>query len=497
MLLPGELLERHPRPTLETEVDSYLRAVLGPLHTHRVGALTARLGLAGDAPVTLDAAAQPCGVTRERVRQWQNDFMTLHRGNRPGMPVLDQVLELIGLQLPTTPAELEDSLRVAGLTALTWKIASLRAVADLFDRNPDLDAGAGLVGTAAQIRAAQAVVNDARRISNRNGAVHLDEIRRGRSAHLPGDAAAPILAASPGMHALGEGWYWADHPPGRNRLVNVSLRVLRVQQPQTTSALHGGLDRNYTWRSSSGRGEPPVLPPAAILASFYRSHPSFDLIGEDRVMASEELDDDILGPEKLALVGVLRQQAHPAMSRNDLIAACAEIGMSRATTGVYLTYAECLTRVGPNVWGIRGVDIPDDYVRKLQRDADRVSREFDTQRVEGRTPDGVLWFAQRISAAFLNSGVLPNTWHRAVLADRRLRITDGIDEEDIGVLRFSGGFSHGYNRILRKHNARVGDVVRVTIDLVATCTVVELGGEELLGAPPDLGTHHRPVMPLR
>ena len=97
------------------------------------------------------------------------------------------------------------------------------------------------------------------------------------------------------------------------------------------------------------------------------------------------------------MVAVLRGQPWSAMSRNDLIAACAAEGMQIGTVQVFLTYTECITNHGHNVWGLRGVHARAKVVRGLQDTARGNARAFDEGRLTGDTAGGHHWLGQRLT----------------------------------------------------------------------------------------------------
>lgn len=61
-----------------------------------------------------------------------------------------------------------------------------------------------------------------------------------------------------------------------------------------------------------------------------------------------------------------------------------------------------------------------------------------------------------------------------------IEVSDG---EPVGRIRFAGAFNHGYSTLLHRSQAKVGDVLRVVLDLAAGTGMGEVGGDELFHEP--------------
>ena len=488
--LVSELREELNEATIEDEAASVLRSLLG----ERISATWAkpmarRFGLDGR-KATLDEVAKDVGVTRERVRQVQSK-LALPR-SPIWAPSMDAAMTLIDHTVPCTVTELAEALRAADLSDLdNWSATALSAAAALTGRSVQLVEADGFVGRPGQVAAAGAVLPAARAASSLLGIATvrgvLDRLTN-QSKHADDSMVKQILVESPEVHWISDQWFWTDHPPSRNRLVNTSLRILAVIQPQRLEDMHEGVARHYRWRSSSGAERLLELaaPEPSVLAAFYESHPAFAFDSADQtVTALRPVDIESLGVEKLAMVGVLRSQPFGVMDRNSLIDACREVGMKGSTAGIFITYAECIKNFGHNVWGLRGSVVPDDVVLSTQRRARATRQNHDRRCVMGATATGRLWMARKVTPTFLNSGVMPFDWGKKQLADRKLAAVDMVDGEPVGALRFVKGFNYGYVPYLSKHRLSVGDVIRVLADPESDTCHIESGGDELLSEPFD------------
>jgi hypothetical protein len=486
------ILEALAGLTLEQEAQSVLAAALNSKAVKWLEALGERFGLTGRNPVTLDEVGKAIGVTRERVRQVQSAAEALLPEAPVHAPAVDQALELLDWALPCTGEDLAAALGAGGLTSLpSWTGAGFQAAVTVTGRTVDIGERDGLIGRAEQLQAAAVVTAAARAVSNAHGiasaATVTRRIARDNEEPVPQDTVESLLRADTALHWIDGAWFWTDHPPSRNRLVNTSLRILAVNSPQTLEDMLGGVERDFAFRASSNQKYADLAAPAPEqLAGFYAIHPMFRLLGQDRVEPAKPVDVEILGEEKRALVAVLRGQPHQAMDRLSLHAACDEIGMKRATVTVWTTYAECLKRFGHNVWGLRGADVSPEVIEELQAQARAARRAVDRTKLVGTTPSGRPWTARRITPSFVYSGVMAFDWGKPQLAYRTLAVIDTTDGEPAGSLRFEDNFNWGYSVFLGRHNAQPGQVLRVLADPEADTCYLELGGDELLDEPFDV-----------
>lgn len=455
-------------------------------------AMVRRYGLDGRPPWTLDEAGASLGVSRERVRQIRGAIEDRLPRTPILAPAVDAVLEVLDVITPTTPGALAAALRGASLTESTeWHASSLRSLARVSGRpEPDLISQDGWIGTAEQLRGLDKLRRAAVNASNFAGCTDLGAVLK---RILPEDRPEAQLAAEAvgswsEVHWVDETHFWLDHGENRNRLVNVCRRTLTVCQPLVVDDLLAGVERAFAHRASTG-GERYVdlaAPGTSRFRAFLRSHPFFAIEDEtDLVTTTAPMPEADLGPEKMTLVGVLRVQPKGLMDRNALIAACEEAGMLPATVGVMLTYAECISNYGLNVWGLRGLRPSEEAVREVQAAARARAQTVQSVRLAGVTPGGRPWTARHVTPTLLYSAVMPGDWASGTIGGLALDLIDVSDGEVVGALKSSGPFVYGVGRAMRKHNVRVGHVIRLVADTGASSCNIEIGGEELLDEPFD------------
>jgi len=488
-----EPLEQVPQMTIEAEAEAVLNAALGRQNLKWREPIGRRFGLHGGAIPTLEQAGEAVGVTRERVRQVQRKASDRLPTKPVAAPAVDQALELLAITLPCRRIEVADALRAAGLTDHDeWTAEALNAVARVTGRTIELVEAGGLVGYRPDLNVVTEVVASAKALSNALGIASIGAVAKRVLARDP-DAdcsAGSIISAldsASGVHWLDPTHCWFDHASGRNRLVNTSLRILAVNSPQSLSDMHEGIGRHFSFRaaSSGGRLADLAAPEIDLLRSFYMSHPAFSFLDDDHVAAVSPMALADLGDEKQALVAILRAQPHQVMDRLSLLAACEEIGMSPSSVTLWITYDESLKRFGPNIWGLRGANVPADVISQLQSEARETHKSFDRRKLIGVTPSGRPWMARKLTPTILYSGVLPFDWGREQLADRTLTMIDMLTGDQVGRSRFSDNFNWGYSGYLRRSAARTGDVLRGIADVDEDTCYLELGGDELLSEPFD------------
>ena len=476
--------------TIEDEGLTFVTAALGVVVDHPRGvALGARFGLSGQEPSTTADVAQVLGVSRSRVGQFSQRISAQVPTKPVWAPLVEQMVQTVHSVVPCAIGDLNEALQGADLTAITWTAPALVAIAGLTGRQLDLQYQDGFAVSTDDVGLVRSVLATARRVSDRNGAAAVDQVLS-EIDHKDGATEAlvrDVLTGRSDVTWLSRDWFWTRYGNMRNRLVNTSQRILVVHQPQHLSSLIEGVSRNYSWRNSSGRvaqGAELQVPPPEILSEFYAHHPTFTM-NAGLISSVDPIDIDSLGPEKLTLVGLLRAQPWPVMSRSDLIEACRAEGMNTGTASIFLTYAECIENFGWNVWGLRGTKVPADVIDDLQRSARERSRNFDREFHEGVTEGGRPWFAQRLAPGALHSGVIVTRWSSNLEEDDRLAVIDGTDGERSGTLRRSGNFIYGLSNLIRRNRPDVGDYIRLVLYRQDGYAVADVGGQELTECPYD------------
>jgi hypothetical protein len=404
------------------------------------------------------------------------------------MPQLDTALELFE---SNAPMELEDAthlLREAGVSSVDFDPRSLLAAATVCRRAPTFELetirGRTRVVTTRLGRRANLIISIAYRQAEASGATNVQEVvaetvAKGVSAEE--EEVRDILTSFSGAEFLEEDWFWRpDGKPQRNRLRNLSRKMLAVATAVSLETVREGLRREYKFRGSRGLGTWPItVPPRSVLRRLYERHPEF-VIREDVVRSVGDLDyHNELRKTELIVVEVFRSSPSGVLDRASCVRGCVSRGMNDSTLSLYLTYSSIIAHLGLDLWSLRGVQVDPVVVEAVRRASAARPKE---RRVldHGWTPEGRLWasvFLPTSPASFVFG--IPGSI-RGYLAGRDFPAFDetGYSCGTIGIT--ADGTSYGYGPFLRRRGADEGDILRAEFDIVERRVVLELGDEDLV-----------------
>lgn len=437
---------------------------------NQMEALTARFGWSGASPVTLEEAARPIGVTRERVRQIESRFIR-ELPEYVHLPQLDAAIELLESNVPVTREAARDLLLDAKLTRAPFSVDALIATARLLKRETDLrieevpNRGALLVGSRSSVRAVAAI---SRKLAGMSGVASVYQVTAGLGFDTSTvSETRRILQALSHIEFLSCDWFWVtDIPQGRNRLSNVAKKILSVAAPQSVQSIRDGVRRAFTYRSKShARYEALITPPSEVLVAYFRQSPEFTL-HETQVSPAVSLNyTKELGDVDRALVEVFRSTATGVLDRRAVIDSCRKRGLNENSVSMFLTYSPIIEHVGLDIWKLRGVGVDPAAVEAL-REAN-ASTALERRLLSfGWRPNGRLWIAARLpySLASVVLG-LPGPTKR-YLADRKFAAVDQASGTQCGQVSINeSGTSFGYSTFFRVGGAEPGDVMLAEFDL--------------------------------
>jgi hypothetical protein len=122
------------------------------------------------------------------------------------------------------------------------------------------------------------------------------------------------------------------------------------------------------------RREALLVPPEAVLAALYESHPAFELDSQRRVRPSVPLDVETELPRSdRILVEALRASWTGVLERRVLRAACAARGLADGTFESGLSYSVVVDNPARDLWCLRGTRVSAVTVAALRyaRDAQK------------------------------------------------------------------------------------------------------------------------------
>lgn len=429
-------------------------------------ALMARLGWSGTRLPTLEEVGQQEGLTRERVRQLQ-----------------------VGLvrRLGATNAPDKDSFRIAAQLLSDHRMFPTQSAGRLLHehglvRQPLPDAGIALLFRLlgypnvfeeyeARFRERQPHFREAlqvaKALTRSVGVACIDWVRDDSGGLVDVDALKRELGGASWCRFLDETWFWDPNTPvGRNRLVNLTAKMLAACGSLELRQLRGGLDRNFRL------GRLPHVPSLHALRLFFEHHREFAIDDEDIVTSMRPLDPESeLDTSELILFRVLREAPDGFLDRTELFRQAVAAGMNQNTFGVLSSYSPILDNPTQNRWMLRGSNISPAVLtaRRTLRKRRFAQDEW--------TPRGTLLLQRETPGYWTMVVSVPRALHSYVAE----RTFDAVDESGVHVGRVrwdQGGTSWGYSAFLESRGARDGDLLSADFDLTTGAVVLELQPHE-------------------
>jgi len=458
-------------------------------------AFSARYGLEGLPPVTLDQAAElipsaqsPTGhITRERVRQ-QTDRLAARLPRPAWVPSLTLALQVVVDASPVLLEGVGQVLAPLGLSHPRMHGAALLAMAELAGIDVQSTTGTKLAlkgGWLLDVRDRPVMTATAlaARHTAKYGLTTVQEMCQELRTESQADAAKVerVLRASAGVRWTSDAWLWeSSRDPASlstNTLRNQTRSMLSVNSPLPAASVYDGFRRAQRFR---GRD---IVPSLGAVTEFLCDHPEFTVSG-GLVALVEPLDyHDVLGPVAGQMVDVFKASPFGVMDRATMHEECTAAGIAVGTFTIWTTYAEWMANFGRNVWGLRGTQVPPSVVDEIQAAALARSRAEARDRSWSWGPDGRLVLVADVNTSLWTSGVItfpPPV--RQILGARRFAAAHAHGAG--GTLAFSGDhdWTWGWGPPLRELQARIGDVVRATLDLTDGTAWVEVGDRRLFSS---------------
>ena len=262
---------------------------------------------------------------------------------------------------------------------------------------------------------------------------------------------------------LDEDWFWDPAtPPGRNRLVNVTVKVLAACGPQSVHELRDALDRMHRW------GRLPHLPSAGALRLFYRAHPYFAVDEGDAVRATRPLDPMVeLDDVERTLFEILRAAPGGVLDRSEFLRRAIAAGVNQNTFGVYSSYSPILDNPIQDCWVLRGSDVSPAVLEAARLPRPRRFRD------ESWLPSGLLRVVRELGQEWGVVVSLPRAYARLVAG--RSFVAATATGESAGIIRVNNqANSWGYGQFLQDQRAMEGDALVADFDIAAGSCVLSL-----------------------
>lgn len=437
----------------------------------------ARLGWDGVESATLQVIADEVSLSRERVRQIVKRYVD--EIEQSYMPQIEKAAELVAELAPLSAKATGHKLVEHGLSNTPIDAPALLSAAEIFGYEVgfEIDSWDGQDYVVAQGGVASGpVFQVARRESGRTGASNVDEVcakllEQGHDI-APEDASS-LLYASPKIEFLVDDWFWVPSIPlDRNRLRNVTRRMLSVTPQLDLATIRQGVRRRYRFMKID------LVPPVAVLEAFFEAHPEF-VVNDGVVESVTPLDyRHELGEVERTFVDVLREVPTGLLDRTELEEAVIGRGVNPSTFSVFTTYSPILDHPALNAWCLRGHVTDPAHLEALRAAAASRPRRRRTL-AYGWDEEGHLKLTVEIGS--VNGPVvgIPSDISRYV-AGRKFdaKTLEGMPAGTIVVNE--QGSSWGYGPFLRRRGAEVGDAMTLSFDLVTQDVRLSLGDDSAL-----------------
>jgi hypothetical protein len=477
-------------PTLETALTTLVEQTTR-LHGRKLQALVRRLGFGGGSPATLEEAASVIGLTRERMRQIQKRFMDHVPSHPIFMPQLDAAIAMVREAAPITVNRAAELLRDRHVAAAPFHPESLVAAAEICRRpRPfEIDYSSSVARVVLEDRRdfERACLSVACKQAGASGATNVQEVVAEVGSKMPSSLGEEdlrrFLRGCSELEFLTDEWFWhKDGKPDRNRLRNVTRKMLSVASPIHVNELREGAQRHFRIRGSRGLARWPLTtPPRAVLEAFYRAHPEFAVDSASLVSSVVQLDYHTeLNSTERVLLDVLRSSPARLLDHTSFGRVCAAAGMNPNTFSQYLSSSPVIAHIGIDLWSLRGIKVDAASVEALRQANAAKPRE---KRIidHGWMETGDLWFAARLPEvqSSLVLGI-PSAIRRFVEG----RQFPATDESGLraGTVRVSseGTTSYGYGPFLVRCGADQDDILLVVFRLTEGAATLRLIGDEEL-----------------
>jgi hypothetical protein len=475
---------------LERQLGDFLQALSG-YDGDRLRAIIDRFGWGGSPPITLEEAGSRLGITRERLRQLQDKVQTRLKAISfpPYLPALDRALRVLAESGPLSVDAAIARLKSDGVSQVEFHPSCIIAAALACGRTGSIQLqtiGKRTVVSATAIAHADEILLVAYRQAHASGASNVAEVvAELQSSGVTTDEAAvrQALREFSEVEFLEQDWF-CHRPdnPERDRLRNVTRKILSVASPIELGIIREGVRREYQYRKHRGiKTWSLLVPPRSVLREYYRAHPEFTIDENDLVKPSEPLDYRVeLALNDAILVDVLRSSPTSVLDRASFAAECERRSMNMNTFSIYLTYSPVIVHLGTDIWSLRGIRVDPVAVEAL-RSANALREREKRILDHGWTPQGQLWVATRIPGPHVaNVAVGIPSAIKQYLAGRQF---SALDEDGVshGTIRInSDGGSSGFGPFLRQRGADEGDILIAEFDLSGGAALLRLGDDEVL-----------------
>jgi len=427
-----------------------------------------RFGWDGRPPRTLESVGQRYGITRERVRQICTRIEGVQK-SEPFLPVLDRILRMAAAAAPTPADELEKEVVRRGLTRATFHLDTLVEVAHGFRRktNFTIEAlhGRRIVVPATRSHLLEQIHQTARATVRHWGVSNVEDLAA--ATNTSSAVVRQLLPFVPTFKWLDEssGWFWiAD--VRRNSLLTSIRKILAVSSVIDVGELRAGVGRPHRRKG--------FAPPRRVLLEVCRQLAWCRVDGNMVAATQSQNPDQVLSDSERIMFNILKSD-EPVLQRSEFERLCLAAGINRHSFWAFLSYCPIITRYAPEVYGLRGADVPVGLVERLipqHRSKSKLLVDY------GWTKDHNLRVVYRISAGILSKGVVSvPAALKSFLQGKFALMT--ADNSPAGTLVAKNNQAWGLGPFFRRRGGEAGDYLSIVFDLSKRLAVAQIGDASL------------------
>ncbi len=465
-------LERLTRLSLEEE----LVQIFSPPGGGRNAQIVAEYyGWDGGGGHTLEELGQKYGLSRERIRQVCVRAVKRNRGSRVFAPVLDRALAYIGEHLPCEAERLHAGLGAAVFSGCRLGLETIGQAGEFLGREAQfaivLVGDCSLVVRPEQVELPRVIIQAAKRAVLSYGATSVASIVA-ELANQAEKVEPPLILET--VKALKDfqwldesrGWFQLESLP-QYGLPNMIEKILSVAGTIDVTRLRLAVARYRR----SGRS----VPPSRVLLEFCRRMPGIRVEGSTISADPVKPWEEVLGGVEAGMVRVLKEHG-PVLERGVFEEHCIGDGMNRFSFNAIIMCSPVIAQYGRSVYGLIGAKVDRKTIqglvaRRLGSMPAKVLRGF------GRTGDGQVYLAYRLSKAAISGGVItvPAALKDEIRGRFRIRTADG---QAAGTLVSKSGCAWGLGPALRGHRAEPGDQLVIFFDTDRREAVIQFDVED-------------------
>lgn len=449
---------------------------------------TQRMGWDGRGGKTLDEVGKKYGMTRERVRQICSKIEKIIKLNNPPANFTKQAIDYTNENTPNAASVIEDGLIESKISQHHFRIEGLITAASILEFHaPFSIETVGRKRTRLAIHysligAPKIIKQEARKhIAHWGAGTILDIICRIETEHkvtVSEPLMILVLESIEGFRWLDQnsGWFWLSNNK-RNRIINLIKQISSVANRLSLDELRSGIMRPYRMKGYS--------PPKRVLKAICEQSSEFKVDGSF-VIADPPLkwEEALEGTNAYDLVMALKVFG-PILTRSDFEILCLNKGMNQTSFYMYLGASPLIQRYSRGVYGLRGANVPSTAIEQLRKKVEKETqiraRTFAQNKVLldfGRTNEGTIWIAYKLSNNSVSSGVVttPGPMQKYLTGEFSLY---SADEIHMGSLKSNQGSTWGLSPYFRRRGAEPGDSMLLLYNINSKKVSVKLGDEDI------------------